>query len=486
MRCLCLVLVLAACGDDGTNTPAVDGGLDGSGDAAIGIDAGPPALTIASTGRVRLRAGDSGTLTVTLGGAVMGATTLRATSMPTGVTIEPMTVSAAGAVELVVTAGAAAMPTTMTTTIVATDDDDARTAQAMADVGVIGVAGTLDVTYNGDGQLDVVMPSSVAKVIAFEDDYDFFTVEQGDTVRRRQATGGAIDATWTQEGLLDVLGTRLLAVPGNRLAIQRSYFSGNSVGGDLSLHDATGHRVWRSEQPTNIWDSRFANGALYIHSENNGPTGYIKTLSLTGTLGPLVTGDTLMLGSYGDLQVDGAGRVVVSGSRSPRAGVGRFTTAGAPDATFGTDGVFEITSPLTGGAGLSSTVLVVAPTGEGYALVYFSGTGGGRSYLVPFSASGVAGALIPVTTQHADSYAALVRLQSDGKILVGGNDAGAGFVRRYLASGQLDSTFANAGTLALPYVPDELTVFAADDRLMVSMIQQVTNGGTIHLARVWL
>jgi|GEM_PF-7133699 len=484
MRCLCLVLVLSACGDDGTIAPAVDGGAEA--DAAIAIDAGPPGLTVASAGRVRLRAGESGTLTVTLGGAVMGATTLRATSVPAGVTIEPMTVNAAGAVELVVTAGAAAMPTTMTTTIVATDDDDARTAQATADVGVIGAAGTLDVTYNGDGQLDVVMPSSVAKRIAFEDDYDFFTIEQSYYVRRRQATGGALDATWTQEGLLNVLGTQLLSLPGNRLAIQRSYFGGGTTVGDISLHDATGHRVWRSEQPTNIWDPRFANGTLYIHSENNGPAGYIKTLSLTGTLGPLVVGDGLTLGSYGDLQIDSAGRVLVSGSRSPHAGVGRFTAAGAPDATFGTGGVFEITSPLAGGAGLSSTELAVAPTGEGYALVYFSGTGGGRSYLVPFSASGVAGALIPVTSQHADSYAGLVRLQPDGKILVGGNDAGAGFVRRYLASGQIDAAFATAGTLALPYVPDELTVFAADDRLMVSMIQQVTNGGTIHLARVWL
>ena len=488
MRVIPLFLLVVACGGGGDGTADIDGGAsDGATLTDAGeVDGASPTISLTSTGRVRIRAGGSGALTVTLGGAVMGATTIRATSTPPGVTIAPVTVTAAGDVEIVVMAGAGALPSSVATMLVATDDDDARTAQLVADVLVVGAAGTLDTTYSADGRLDVTVPDGARKKIVFESDYDFFLVEASYRVRRRKASDGALDATWTQEGLANVLGTDLLAVPNGHLAIQRTFLTSSAPFGDIAVHDSTGHRLWLAEQPLAIVEPRFANGVLYIHSQSTGPTGYIKTFTLTGVSSPVVTGGALDIGGYDDLQVDSSGRVVVSGLRSPQVAIGRYLATGAVDTTFGSGGVFEIANPLPNPQGLNSADIVVASGGAGYAAVYFYGSAGGRVYLVPFTSSGVASSPIPVTAQHAESFASRIVLQPDGKVLVSGSDAGVGFVRRYTASGVLDTTFATGGTLTLARVPDELTMFGADDRAVVTTIEQSAGGATVHLTRFWL
>lgn len=470
-------------------SPDSDGGpIDGpAADGDPRPDA-PSGLALTTTARVRLHAGDTATLTVTLGGAVMGSTTIRATSLPPGVTIAPVTASAAGEVQLQVVADGAAMPSTITTTLVATDDDDARTAQATADVGVVGAAGTPDLTFDGDGRMDVATPDGVREEIAFADNYDFYTVEQSYRVRRRKAAGGAIDPTWTQEGVASVLGTHVYALPQGQVAITRGFLSSQPPLSDIAAHDATGHRLWVAEQPRGIGNTVLANGVLYIASDAGNAQSFIKQVSLAGVVTPVATGlnPGVGTGPFKDLRVDPTGRVVVSGEVGGTVVVARITAAGAIDATFGASGLLQIDNPLPSPVGVPNAELALTPTGAGYALVYFYGSGGGRSYLVPFSASGVAGTFVGVTTQNANSYATLVRVQPDGKILVGGVDVATPFVRRYLATGELDTSFATGGTLTLPYAPDDITVFAADQRIVVTMIEQAGAASMVRILRVWL
>jgi uncharacterized delta-60 repeat protein len=156
------------------------------------------------------------------------------------------------------------------------------------------------------------------------------------------------------------------------------------------------------------------------------------------------------------LQTDG--KIVVAGyaftnSRSDFA-VARFNPTGAPDASFGTNGV--VVTSLDGATYASSVVIqpdgkiliagnmLVGETND-FALFRFNSNG------TPDAAFGAGGLVTTPINAATNDYVSALLLQPDGKIIAAGTSFGSAgsasefAIARYTASGALDATFSGDG-----------------------------------------
>jgi uncharacterized delta-60 repeat protein/LPXTG-motif cell wall-anchored protein len=142
------------------------------------------------------------------------------------------------------------------------------------------------------------------------------------------------------------------------------------------------------------------------------------------------------------------GKIVVAGtSGSPGDfAVVRYTTSGALDTTFDTDG--KVTTDV--GTNTNDTAKTVAIQSDGKIVV--AGTSSNNFAVVRFTAVGALDTTFDtdgkVTTDvgtNTNDTANAVAIQSDGKIVVAGESASDFAVVRYTTSGALDTTFDTDG-----------------------------------------
>lgn len=142
------------------------------------------------------------------------------------------------------------------------------------------------------------------------------------------------------------------------------------------------------------------------------------------------------------VSVQSDGKIVVVGNRTTNGiyhpVIKRFTAAGQPDATFGANG--EVISTATGVA----TTLAVQPDDK---IIVSSYNGGNSQNPTPLIARYTANGQLDTAFGSGGSLPATdfvysVAIQTDGKIVVGGN----GVIRRYSTTGQLDASFGSSGT----------------------------------------
>lgn len=98
--------------------------------------------------------------------------------------------------------------------------------------------------------------------------------------------------------------------------------------------------------------------AVWRLNADGTPDGSFGSAGLVRHPGEVVTGTNAPQVVGSSARVDGSGRIVIAGYDIDSAGiwgvaVWRFTSGGAPDATFGTNGLVRLTSPQAGGVGLA-------------------------------------------------------------------------------------------------------------------------------------
>ncbi|MFN8036625.1 MAG: hypothetical protein U0V73_11880 [Acidimicrobiia bacterium] len=179
------------------------------------------------------------------------------------------------------------------------------------------------------------------------------------------------------------------------------------------------------------------------------------------------------------LALDTHGRILVTGDASDDPGHGpmvlyRLTAAGTLDPTFGTAGVVRGSVANSGGSSVAvqpdGRIMVAGREGNDARVWRFTSDGAPDA---SFGAGGVVDANLP-SSVRAEADRAVVL--GDGRIVVaGGADDGTTlmFVHRYRNDGTLDPTFGSAGTLT----------FHAGDAPSVSDVQVSPAGHVFVLAR---
>jgi uncharacterized delta-60 repeat protein len=171
-------------------------------------------------------------------------------------------------------------------------------------------------------------------------------------------------------------------------------------------------------------------------------------------------------GEWDEMALDGAGRILLSGSVKGDLAVTRLMPDGTPDPTFGTGGVARLhvgRPALEGVGGEELTRLAPLPDGSVVAAGIACSTtcyptSGVAVKFTPdgapdpsFGEGGVA-LLIPLAPPDLGRGKGILRsvsalsVQSDGKILVGGSDYRSVVVVRLTAAGAVDPSFADKGT----------------------------------------
>jgi uncharacterized delta-60 repeat protein len=193
-------------------------------------------------------------------------------------------------------------------------------------------------------------------------------------------------------------------------------------------------------------------------------------INVNGSLDTTFGSAGLVQVTYGDttnghaVVIDAEGKLTVGGylenaTRSPSSAcfVARFTTAGVPDTSFGTNGSTVV---QIGGNAFDNYCqhLVMQTDGKTVIAGSIVRLGAGDFAMARFTTTGQLdpsfdGDGIVTTAFTGGSEAAPVLLQPDGKLVLGGQAAGRFALARYTSSGTLDPTFGQAGTVTFPFGP---------------------------------
>ena len=194
--------------------------------------------------------------------------------------------------------------------------------------------------------------------------------------------------------------------------------------------------------------------------------------------GVVTTGLGAVLSASNAVAIQSDGKILVGGGGGPGGGkftVGRFTTTGALDSTYGTAGY------ATTDMGDGSTIADIAIQADGktVAVGYVNGDFG----VVRYTSGGVldttfdGDGIVMTDFGTANDTATAVALQSDGKIVVGGTGNGRFAVARYTTAGALDSTFDGDGTVTT-------TVLRNDSESAADVAIQ-SDGKIVAVGRAW-
>ena len=198
-------------------------------------------------------------------------------------------------------------------------------------------------------------------------------------------------------------------------------------------------------------------GRIVVAGEGNGGFG-VARYTTSGAPDPTFDEDgmaTIDVGIWDDasaLAIQSDGKIVLVGPNSPggyccEAAIVRLTTSGAPDSTFDSDGI--VTTGL-GGPLFGANAVAIQPDGK--ILV-----GGGEPFTIgrfttagaldtTFGTGGWVEADMGSTSAVSD-----IAVQSDGKIVGVGASNGDFGVVRYTTAGALDSTFDGDGKVATDF-----------------------------------
>jgi uncharacterized delta-60 repeat protein len=174
------------------------------------------------------------------------------------------------------------------------------------------------------------------------------------------------------------------------------------------------------------------------------------------------------------VMLDPSGAIVVGGSVAGKLTVLRLLANGTPDGLFGKGGVYtgpandgstriHVMRTASDGYRVSANLLAKDPNQPSYcAVLALTGTG---TLDTTYGASGIA-ALTPSPGSSMSCPA--MATQSDGRLLLGGQDGDHAFVSRLLTSGAPDPSFAASAVQANMTQATALAVDAADSSILVA------------------
>ncbi|MCA1685107.1 MAG: hypothetical protein LC745_03815, partial [Planctomycetia bacterium] len=209
-----------------------------------------------------------------------------------------------------------------------------------------------------------------------------------------------------------------------------------------------------------------------------GPNGQGYVVRATGHA------DTMTVDPAGDILI-GGNDVVPSAPSTNRPAVVRYTPAGLPDPTFGTNGEVLINAPSSTG-GLEVEGIGLQPDGH----VVVSGLFGQSSYnyagVARLDADGSLDTTFATNGFFLDStmfHAYGLAVEGDGSILIAGQGAaglnqGSFVVDRVLAGGQsTDPTFGNGGQALAPFAGQ---TFARPQAVVIGPDGKITVAGAVN------
>lgn len=179
-----------------------------------------------------------------------------------------------------------------------------------------------------------------------------------------------------------------------------------------------------------------ADGGVALGGHLDGGGAFVQRTDASGNADPGFAGDGraeigALLDRVEDLLVLGDGRVVVAGYVGQEAAIVRLTSAGIPDATFGSGGRYTLAPASVGATGVRATALAIQPDGAIVATGIANAAGEVSVLALRVDANGSADAAFGdggarVYELAGNQWATAVALQADGAIVLGGYDEAAG------------------------------------------------------------
>jgi uncharacterized delta-60 repeat protein len=287
-----------------------------------------------------------------------------------------------------------------------------------------GEAGLVVIDLDGENYLTAIAIQPDDKIIAVG-----YSIESGDLYSNimvvRLNPDGSLDATFDGDGILI---------------------------SDVGINDVLFSVVI---QP----DGKIVAGGVDADYDNNNEDMLLVRLNPDGSLDTSLGGDGIVTTSYGNyesiwaLEVDSAGNIVAAGDVAEDLSVLRYLSDGTLDTSFDGDGLATLD---VGGYYNHAMDVLIQPDGKIIAagltdtwiqtdilLARFSTDG---SLDPTFDSDGV------VATDLSDyDVAYSIALQSDGRLVVGGNYYNDWVLLRYLPNGSLDSSFGKQGVFAIDF-----------------------------------
>lgn len=188
------------------------------------------------------------------------------------------------------------------------------------------------------------------------------------------------------------------------------------------------------------------------------------------------------------MDIDAAGRAVLTGEGSGQIRLARFTTVGTLDATFGIGGMASFSMPSGVTLAFAAAKTIVLPTGKILVMlnartmtdgvVGLMRANADGSLDTTFGAAGFSFAVVsPGNINNGSSFEMVVT--PNGRIVVAGfgSQSGNNFVGalvRFLSHGALDSGF---GTGGIKFYPEMVQVLGIDTLSDGSLVMSGTTGG---------
>lgn len=335
------------------------------------------------------------------------------------------------------------------------------------------VNGSLDTTLDTDGKLTTNFGGNdEGQAVAVQSDGKILVagytqkyvggVQSSDFVLARYSnTDGALDTTFDTDGKVT------------------TDFGGTDLGSSLVVQ---------------------SDGKILVGGNSNGDFALVR-YTTAGALDTTFDTDGKVSTDLGDtdsisgLVVQSTGEIVAVGNSNGDFGLVRYTSAGALDTTFDTDG--KVTTDI--GTSSADTAYSVALQSDGKILV--AGSSAGNFALARYNADGSLDTTFDtdgvVTTDIGTSStdaAYKVLVQTDGKILVGGSSNNDFALVRYTTAGALDTTFSTDGKLTLDFAVSPATTedyaynmaLQSDGKIILtgtSASSTGTNGVDVAIAR---
>jgi uncharacterized delta-60 repeat protein len=367
-------------------------------------------------------------------------------------------------------------------TITATSEGRSASA-AITITAVVTGGGQLDATFNGTGKVITAFGTNddVGRAIALQADGKIVVVgtskagSNSDFAVARYNSDGSLDPTFDSDGKVitfitgagsnDVANAVAIQADGKIVVAGRS--DGNlavvryNTDGSLDAAFGTGGKV-----TTTIVNQLLAANAVAIQADGKivvggmaGPSDassfVLARYTTNGALDTSFDTDGIVGTSYigggccsyiNAIAIQSDGKIIAAGASGSTLAMARYNTNGSLDTSFDTDGVL-----VSNGAGIAASVLI-QPNGK----IVAAGSSGGVFGLYRYAADGALETIFEKSAFVTFDVLTGAGLQSDGKIVAVGyiqkyvtinNDI---IVRRYNADGSIDSTFGTNGKVVTP------------------------------------
>ncbi|WP_170131213.1 hypothetical protein [Deinococcus yavapaiensis] len=509
--------------------------------AAGVVNADAPIITLSAV-RLPVVTGAAARLGVTIDRrGVTGPVTISLDGLPTGAKASSVVIpSAANTADVTVTATRGAPHSRPTTATLHARFEHGSVSRAVV-VTVRGAAGSLDTTFGtaGVAVTKASLGESQANAMAVLPDGKIVVVGEafgqlGDFMILRYDRDGILDSSFGTNGkvVVDFEGGRdvaeaVVVQPDGKVIVGGSASSSAASGrresfaavrltstGKLDASFGTNGKVTIAFPDSSVGKTHAValqpDGKIVLGGEAtfvaSGVDFALARLTPTGTLDASfgtngrVTTPVLTLS-----ETDRIFALALQGDKIVAAGGGKFqvvryTSNGALDSTFGSDGkvadVFGSSSSATSALVDRDGRVLLAGERDMNTVVVRLNTGGVLD--TTFGSRGVVE--VPLSSTNWDKAAALVS-QTDGKIVVGGwvnegqTSSGNFAVTRLTAGGALDATFGRGGTTITPVALDAKADFAnaaalqSDDRIPAVRIvlagARSADGLAVALTRYW-